>query len=403
MSRPRVVALVVVLVAGASVGTWLGLRSTASTLSYQLVPAISTTLSQALSVTGTIEPATTATLSFSAQGTVTAVDVTVGQHVTDGQVLATMSSPTLQEQADQANATLAQDQATLSQDQASGASSAQIAADQASIASDQSQVDAAKSALSGATLVAPTSGIAATVGYTVGEQLAGGGGGSGGSGGAGSGGSGGSGGGGGSGGSGGGGGSGGSGSSSPSITVISSNDVVNANVNASVVNEIKAGDQAVIIPEGGGAPVQGTLASVGLVANTSTGVATYPVVIDVAGTPSGLFGGASASVSIIYKRAANVLAVPTAALNPGPGGRSTVQVMIGGRQVTRTVTTGITSGGLTQVTGGLSAAEKVVVYIVRFGGGRNPGFPRGVIIGPGGGRVVFRGGGPGGAPLPGGG
>jgi membrane fusion protein, macrolide-specific efflux system len=382
MSRPRVAALVVVLVAGGSVGAWMGLRSAASTLSYQLVPVISTTLSQALSVTGTIEPASTATLSFSAQGKVTAVDVTAGQHVTDGQVVATMSSPTLQEQADQANATLAQDEATLAQDEASGASSAQIAADQASVASDQSQVDAASSALSGATLVAPISGIAATVGYTVGQQLTGSGGGGGGSGGS------------------GGGGSGGSGSSSPSITIVSSNDVVNANVNASVVNEIKAGDQAVIIPEGGGAPVPGTLASVGLVANTSTGVATYPAVIDVTGTPSGLFGGASASVSIIYMRAVNALAVPTAALGPGPGGRSTVQVMVGGREVTRTVTTGITSGGLTQVTGGLSVAEKVVVDIVRIGGGPNPGFPRGVIIGPGGGKVVFRGGG---AQLPGGG
>jgi membrane fusion protein, macrolide-specific efflux system len=382
MSWPRVVGLVVVLVAGTSVGVWMGLRSTASTPSYQLVPVISTTLSQTLSVTGTIEPASTATLSFSAQGKVTAVDVAVGQHVTDGQVLATMNSPTLQEQADQANATLAQDQATLSEDQASGASSAQIAADQASVASDQSQVDAANAALSGATLVAPISGIAATMGYTVGQQLAGSGG---------------------DGGSGGGGGGGGSGSSSPSITIVSSNDIVNADVNASVVNEIKAGDQAVIIPEGGGAPVQGTLASISLVANTSTGVATYPVVIDVTGTPSGLFGGASASVSIIYKQAVNALAVPTAALNPGPGGRTTVQVMIGGRQVTRNVTTGITSGGLTQVTGGLSAAEKVVVNIVRIGGGPNPGFPGGVRIGPGGGRVVFRVGGLGGAQLPGGG
>jgi membrane fusion protein, macrolide-specific efflux system len=386
MSRPRVVALVVVLVAGTSVGAWMGLRSTASTLSYRLVPVISTTLSQTLSVTGTIEPASTATLSFSAQGTVTAVDVTVGQHVTDGQVLATMSSPTLQEQADQANATLAQDQATLSQDEASGASSAQIAADQASVASDQSQVDAANAALSGVTLVAPTSGIAVTVGYTAGQQLAGPGGDGGGSG------------------SPGGGGSGGSGSSSPSITIVSSNDVVNGEVNASVVNEIKTGDQAVITPEGGGAPVPGTLASVSLIANTSTGVATYPVVIDVTGTPSGLFGGASASVSIIYKQVANALAVPTAALNPGPGGRSTVQVMVGGRQVTRNVTTGITAGGLTQVTGGLSAAEKVVVSIVRIGGGASPGLPGGVLIGPGGGKVrIFRVGGLGGAQLPGGG
>jgi membrane fusion protein, macrolide-specific efflux system len=383
-----------VLIAGGSAGAWLATRSTASASSYRLVPATTTTLSQTLSTTGTIEPESTSTLAFSAQGQVTAVDVSVGQHVTAGQVLAKMSSPSLQAQADQARATLAQDQARLSDDQASGASSAQIAADQASVSADQSQVDSANSALSGATLTAPSTGIVTTVGYTVGEQLSGGGGGGGSSGG----GSGSSGSGGGNGG-GGGGGSGGSAGSAGSITVVSSNDVVKASVNASVVSEVKTGDQTVIIPEGGGTPVTGTVASIGLVADTSSGVATFPVVIDVTGTPPGLFAGASASVSITYKQVADALVVPTAALIGGPSGQSTVQLMVNGHQVTRTVTTGLTSGGLTQVTTGLSAGDMVVVNIVTFNPGvtGNPGGPKGpIFIGPGGGVHVR---GPGGGPV----
>lgn len=353
-----------VLVAGGSTGAWLATRSTASAASYRLTQATTTTLSQSLSTTGTIEPATTSTLSFSAQGQVTAVDVAVGQHVSQGQVLATMTSPTLQAQDDQAQATLAQDQARLSDDQASGASSAQIAADQASVSSDQSQLDSANSALAGATLTAPASGIVTTVGYAVGEQIAGAGGGSG-SGDSSS------------------GGGGGSGGTTASIIVVSADDVVNASVSASLVNEIKTGDQSAIMPEGGGAPVTGTVASIGLAASTSSGVATFPVVIDVTGSTNGLFAGASASVSVIYKQIKNALVVPTAALSPGPGGQNTVQVMVNGHQVTRNVSTGITSGGLTQVTKGLSPGETVVVNLVTItgvGGGNGP-----VFGGPGGG------------------
>jgi macrolide-specific efflux system membrane fusion protein len=377
---------IAILVVGASVGAWMLTWSTASAgPSYRLVPATMTTMSQTLSSTGTIEPASTNTLSFTAAGQVTEVYAAVGQHVTAGQPLAVMSSPTLAAQVAQAQATLAGDQARLSQDEASGASSAQLAADQASVNADQSQVDSAEQAASGATLTAPIDGIVATVGLTVGQQISGGGGG--GSGGGGSGGDSGSGGGGSAGGGSGSGDSGGSGSgSTESITVVSANDVIDASVNASVVGHIKAGDQATISTEGVAGPVGGTVASIGLTADTSSGVATFPVTIDVTGTPAGLYAGASASVTIIYNQLTNVLAVPSAAISPGPGGNSTVQVMVHGHQVTRVVTTGLTTGGLTQITSGLAAGETVVVSIVRL----SPGSPGG---GPGGGFFVGPGGG----------
>jgi multidrug efflux pump subunit AcrA (membrane-fusion protein) len=303
----------------------------------------------------------------------------------------------------QAQATLAEDQSRLSQDEASSAvkgagevGGAQIAADQATVNADQSQVESADQALSGATLTSPIDGIVATVGLTVGEQVSGGSGGGGGGAGSGSG----------SGadsGSGGGGdsgsgdsGSGGSdsGSSDTSITVISASDVVNANVGASVVDHIKAGDPVVITTEGANGPVTGTVASIGLTADTSSGVATFPVVIDVTGTPSGLYAGASASVTITYHQLAGVLAVPAAAILPGPGGKAAVHTIVNGHQVTKTVTTGLTVNGLTQITSGLNAGERVVVNLVNIspGSGGGQGGGSGVFIGPGGHVIQINGG-----------
>ena len=177
LSRPRLVSWpgitvpIAVLVIGASAGAWLATTSDASTgPSYRLVPVVRTTMQQTLSSTGTIEPATTSTLSFSASGQVTAVEATVGEHVRPGQTLATMTSATLQIQVAQAKATLATDQARLYQDEASGASSAELDADQASVSADESALSSADEALSGATLTSPIDGVVAAVGYTAGTD-----------------------------------------------------------------------------------------------------------------------------------------------------------------------------------------------------------------------------------------
>ena len=390
--------IAILVVAGAALGAWAVTRPDGSAAaSYRLIPATMATLRQTLSTSGTIEPATTSTLSFSAPGQVTAVDAQVGQHVTAGQTLATMDSPSLKAQAAQAEASLAGAQSQLSQDQASSASSAQVASDQASVNAAQSQVDSANAALSGATLTSPIDGIVVTVGFTAGQQITGGGGGGSSGGGSGGGESG--------GGSGGGSSGGGSGSSTSSITVISANDVINANVDATVVGQIKTGDQAVITTEGAAGPVLGTVASIGLIASTSSRVATFPLVIHVTGTPSGLYEGASATVSIIYRQLTNALAVPAAAVLVS-GGKTVVYTIIKGHRVARDVTTGLTSGGLTQITSGLTVGEQVVVNIPRAvtvgSGSGNSGNGNGVFIGPGGGQVVVRLP-PGGGPGPGGG
>ncbi len=399
--RPRtaLTAGVVIVVAAASFGAWAVTRpTTPGAPSYLLVPAARTTMRQALSSTGTIEPATTATLSFGAPGQVTAVPARVGQHVTQGQTLATMDSATLKAQAAQANASLAGAQAQLAQDEASSAASAQLTADQASVNAAQSQVDSANAALSGTVLTAPIDGIVTTVGLTVGPTAGGRGDGTGsGAGGAdaSSGGGGDTDGGGDTSDAGGGGdaegssgsGSTGSGSSASSTPVICAKAVIDADVDASQVGQVKTGDHVVITTNGAPGPVAGTVASIGLIANTSSGVATFPLVIDVTGTPSGLYAGASATVSIIYHQLTDVLAVPAAAVRPS-GGRTVVYTIVHGRQVARPVTIGLTTGGQTQITSGLTAGERVVVPIPRDAGGGSPGNSGGgniFLFGPGGG------------------
>jgi macrolide-specific efflux system membrane fusion protein len=404
LSRPRIaLAIALIVVAGAAVGAWILTRPASSAgVTTRIVPVSRITLSQTLSASGTIEPKKSTTLSFSAPGQVTAVEVQAGERVVKGQPLASMDSPTLKAQAAQAEAGLAGAQSQLSQDQAGSVSSIQLAADQASVNAAQSQVNSANAALSGATLTAPFSGIiTGTGGLTLDQQLSGGSaGGSGSSGsassGSGSSGSGSS----GSGDSGSGSGDSGSGSANSGsassatgeITLVSANDIVTANVDASVVGHIKAGDQVEITTEGAAGPVSGTVHSIGLIADTSSGVATFPVVIDVTGTPSGLYAGASATTSIIYHQVSKALVVPSAAIRQS-GPHTVVDVMSGGHQAVRDVTTGLTSGGLTQITRGLTAGERVVVESKPITTS-NPGNGS-TVIAPGG-RVLHVHGGPGG-------
>ncbi len=101
-----------------------------TTTTKQLVTVTRGPLTETISAEGTVAAAQTDDLSFGASGTVTAVNVSAGDKVTAGQVLATLDSASLQSDVDQAQSNLADAQATLDDDQSSGASSTQIAVDQ---------------------------------------------------------------------------------------------------------------------------------------------------------------------------------------------------------------------------------------------------------------------------------
>lgn len=394
---------VVVVLVAAGVGIWLSEDSSASaTPTSELVAAASSTLRQTVSSSGTIEPAQQANLNFATSGQVTAVSATVGEKVTAGKVLATVSSASLSADVAQAEATEATDAAKLSSDQSAGVTSAQLTADQAAVTAAENQVTDAKQALAEANLTSPITGVVASVDLSVGQQVSGdGSSGSGGSGGGGSGGSG-------TGASGTGsagtsstgstgstGSSGSSDASSAQVVVISTDSyVVNATVDDTEVGSVQAGDQAQIVPDGATTPVYGVVSSVGLIASTTSGVATYPVTIAVTGNPGGLYPGASATVTLIVKQLSNATTVPTAALHYASSGVE-VYEMVNGRQVAVPVTVGMASDGETQITSGLSVGTKVVVQGLRAGGagGTTGGTGRGTRGGFGGGGFGGAGGG----------
>jgi membrane fusion protein, macrolide-specific efflux system len=363
-SSHRVVSgvLIIVVLAGAGIGIWVGTSSGGSSQPATTTETISTTtIRQTVAASGTIATANEADLSFTSGGTVTSVLVQPGQTVTKGQSLATISSADLAASVANAQVTVATAQSRLDSDESAAASSAQITADQQSLTVAQESLYDAYVALNGATMTAPFAGVVATVDLTKGQQLAGSS--SGGSGGSGGGGA--------------GGGSGGAqsvaavsssssaSSSSAQIVVIDpSHFTVAATVDDTEIAQIKQGLQAVITPNGATTPVYGTVSSVGMIASSTSGVTTYPITIAVTGAQPTLHDGASANVSIVVKQLNDVLAVPTAALH-FTGNEVSVSRLVKGHNVNTPVTIGQASGIETQIKSGLSVGDTIVVPVIR--------------------------------------
>jgi multidrug efflux pump subunit AcrA (membrane-fusion protein) len=340
-----------VVVAAAGGITWWALDgssgSAAATPSYRLVAASVGTVRQSVSTTGTIEPAQQDSVNFAASGRVTSVRVAQGDTVTAGQVLATIDSAQLRAALAQAQSQLATDQAKVDSDNSGAVTDTQLAADEAAVTAAQSQATSAQSALDGATLRSPIAGQVATVGVAVGDQVSGSAGGSG---------------------------SGGNNSSSSSssnaqfLVVGTTSWLVNASVDDTEVGLVKVGNQAQITTTGG-TTVYGTVSSVGVIASSSSGTASYPVVVKVTGSPSGLHAGATGTVALIYRQIAGVLTVPTLAVHSSAGS-DVVYEISGGQQVAHPVTIGLAAGGLTQIVSGIAEGDQVVVA-VPTGAGRS--------------------------------
>src|SRR4051812_19384124 len=326
----------------------------------RLATAENATVAQTVDATGTIAAAQEADLSFQVSGQVTAIPVAVGQQVSTGQVLATIDSASLPGQVAQARATLAQNKAKRDADD--DATSEQRAADNAAVDAAQAQLDSARKQLDKATLTSTIDGTVAAVNLDVGQQVAAGGGGSAAAAASGSG----------SAAAGGGSAASSSGSTAASaasaataataqIVVISTDSyIVNASVDDTQVGQLKVGQEVDITPNGATTPVKGTVATVGMVATQTSGVASYPVTVDVAAGTSGLHIGASAQLSVIVNKVDGVLTVPTAAIRQQDGS-SVVDQVRDGQQVTVPVTVGLSGGGRTEISSGLSAGTRIVL------------------------------------------
>jgi multidrug efflux pump subunit AcrA (membrane-fusion protein) len=369
-----IAGIVVVVVAAGSV-YWFGFGSSAGSQSAAAaeatVAASRQTMEQTVSGTGTLAPTSEEDVDFAASGTVTAVKVTAGSTVKAGQTLATIDTVTEKANLLTAKANLASAEAQLSSAETSSDGStsdtAGIAADQAAVSVAAAAVTTATTEYAGTTLVAPISGLVTTVNLEVGDIVSGGSssssstaGGSASTGGTASTGS-----------------TGGSSTgtsttttSAAAFTVVGTKSWdVSVSLGASDIKNIKVGQQVDLSTDENTA-FFGTVTSIGLLPSTTTGAATYPVVVTVTGSPTDMYDGVTVTAKVIYERRTNVLTVPSAAVTTA-NGVSTVQVVKNGKTTKTTVTLGETSGNLVEITKGIAAGAEV--QVIRFTPGTGNG------------------------------
>src|SRR5450830_41165 len=347
LRRSRVATVVLVgvtaLVVGAGGVYWFGLRDDAAATqtpeaTSQAVAASLTTLEKSVTASGTLAPTVQEDVSFEATGTVTSVDVVAGQTVTAGQALATIDTLTLNADLLSAKATLATAKARLADskdgDDGSDASAAQIAANAAQVEVAAAAVDVATEAMADAVLVAPVDGLLTEVNLAVGQAVTG---------------------------------------SADSSALVGTGQTsaasteswqIDVTVDDADVALITVGDQAEITIEDVTDMVFGTVTEIGLISTSTSGVAAYPVSIEVTGQPDGVHDGVSGDVAIVYERRTDVLTVPSAAVRTVDGGSVVTQAGADGKEITTSVTVGETVGDLTEITAGLVEGDEVLVTVV---------------------------------------
>ena len=367
--RVALVAAVALVLAGVGTGVWwfVGRDSASAATSGTTTTSVAaslTTMEKSVSASGTLTPTVQKNVSFEVSGTVTAVAVAAGDTVTAGETLATVD--TLQLNADllTAKATLATAEAKLADlkhsSNGSTAAKAQIAAAAAQVDVATAAVTTATTALGDATLVAPATGLVTSVGVAVGDRVTGTGSSSssnssnssGAAPAAASSGS-------------------TSGSSSAAFVIVGTDAYeVSLSVGDADVAKVAVGDQVEMTSKDLTSTVFGVVGSIGLL-STSTGVAAYPVVVQVTGDVSALHDGVSVDAKVIYQRRTDVLTVPSAAVTTNNDGTTTVtKVAADGTTSVAKVTVGETSGTSTEITAGLAEGDKVqVITYVRTGTG----------------------------------
>jgi RND family efflux transporter MFP subunit len=342
LRRPRrlVLGLISLVVIAASAGGWLLLRDGEPAAAATTTATVATqTLEQSVTARGTVAAATTADLGFDVSGTVTAVYVEPGDKVKKGQKLAAIDDDVLRAELDAADSALDAARTARSEHLSDGASDEQSSADEAAVLAAESSLAEAQDAVDDAVLRSTTAGTVTAVGIEVGDTV----------------------------------GSSGSPSSansgdstdSSTVTVISTGTyVVDATVASADIAKVTKGLQARITVSGIDDTVFGTVSEVGLVAEAdSSGAAVFPVTIEVTGQRDDLYAGTSADIAIVVSRRTDVLTVDSRALHTDGDTTYVDKVTDAATGATEraTVTTGETSGMVTEVLTGLAEGDVVEV------------------------------------------
>jgi macrolide-specific efflux system membrane fusion protein len=384
LRRPSVavnVVLAVLLVAGAfwAYETISGSATPrAANAASRTVPVMQGTVTASVTADGSVASASTASASFVTGGTVTAIDVQVGQKVKKGQTLAKVDPGAAERSLAEANANLTAANDALDRAQTAGSDTSD-AANQVTQA--QLAVDDAQAAVDGTTLTAPMAGTVVAVNGTLGSSSSGSGTSSSSSG------SGSSGGGSSNGGTGTGTGSSGGGSSNSASSSSSSSsssgfidlaDLSKLQVTAAFAEadatKLKDGQAATITWNAlSGTSETGKVAAIDPQATTSNSVVTYGVTLSLDQVPSGAKPGQTVSVSVVTGEAQNAVYVNSAAVT-SVGNRHTVTVESNGQQQIVPVEIGLQGDTTTQITSGLQPGQEVAVTVASSTSGSGTGF-----------------------------
>lgn len=222
----------------------------------------------------------------------------------------------------------------------------QIAADQAAIDSADANLIVAQQSLNEAQLSSPINGTIASVGINVGDTVS-------------------------------------AGSGTEVIVIVGTQAFqVVGTLTSTQVSSVKVGQPATVEVDGVGAAIPGIVSQVGPVQSSSTGYS-YPVVVALPSSATGLFQGSSANVLIATGKVSDVLAVPTSAVQTAQT-ISYVETVSGGILARRAIKVGMVGGVYTQVLSGLRRGDSVVLADFAlavpssntntFGGGFGGGF-----------------------------
>lgn len=341
--------LAVVVLAGAGFGAWYLLtpRTTGTQATSRTVQVTRGTQTLTVALDGTLSPRKQSNVNFGVSGTVRGVSVQAGEKVTKGQKLATIDDSDLEDAVALAEANLTTARANLSDVYDNDGSSAAITSAKAQVSSATAALASAEQNVEDAVLRSPITGTVASVGIEEGDSVTG---------------------------SGSSGGSGTSGSGTSTTTGTSTAQFVvistatwklEGSVGSADLSSLKAGQAVAITTDAGTAQLKGTVASVGIVAtSTSDGAATFPVVINVTGRHTDLYSGTTASAVITTGTYPDVLTVPTAAIRTEDS-RTVVTRVTGTTTATTEVEIGKVFGSTTEIRSGLAEGDSVQITFTR--------------------------------------
>ncbi|HEV7466950.1 MAG TPA: biotin/lipoyl-binding protein [Candidatus Dormibacteraeota bacterium] len=129
------------------------------------------------------------------------------------------------------------------------------------------------------------------------------------------------------------------------------------------VNRVAAGQRARITVAGAMQSITGTVTGIAPEATVSSGVATFPVTVVLAGSNPSLHAGVSASIAVVVNQVVHVLTVPSSAIRPS-GGADSVETLVDGQPQSLPVTIGASDALRTQVVSGLNEGDTVVIATV---------------------------------------